>query len=59
MAALAVRNTAREIVMVQSQRLATPAPPGWPLFACAALALALAGCAAPTAPSAPLPQQLP
>lgn len=59
MAALAVRDTAREILMVQSQRRATPAPPGWPLFACAAVALALAGCAAPTAPSAPPPQPLP
>jgi rare lipoprotein A len=39
--------------MVQSPRSATPAPARWPLFACAALALALAGCAAPTAPTGP------
>lgn len=45
--------------MVQSQRPATPAPSRWPLFACAAVALALAGCAAPTAAPAPPPQAQP
>lgn len=44
--------------MVQSLRPSTPAPSRWPLFACAAVALALVGCAAPTAPPA-APQALP
>lgn len=45
--------------MVQSLRPATPAPSSWPLFACAAVALALVGCAAPTPPSGPPPQVQP
>lgn len=45
--------------MVQSLRSSTPAPSRWPLFACAAVALALVGCAAPTPPSGPPPQAQP
>lgn len=45
--------------MVQSLRPAPPAPTSWPLVACAAMALALVGCAAPTPPSGPPPQAQP
>lgn len=45
--------------MVQSPRPSTPAPSSWPLFACAAVALVLVGCAAPSAPPGPPPQAQP